>query len=243
MKIATPLAIGILTIVVLEARAANVSTTALFDEASLSISGSNGSSVISSTETSFFTDTFTPFKEETLFGSTDASFSNLLDNYGNGSTFASGEFSPDQASITNIDATGLGSAVTLREWDITVSGAGTVSVDIEYLLKGDIFDGDDRDAESYGAVEIFFEGTEVNEAADFFLRDTDSVGDEEFLSFFDTLSITKPVIDGESVTLVMLASTSANSSVAAVPLPAALPLFLSAVVGFGLIHPRRRKKA
>jgi len=242
IKIAKSLAIGILSIAALEAHAAtDVSVTALFNEPSISISAGSGASVTSSTETTFYADIFTPFKEETQIGSTDSISSKILDTYTNGNTLSSGEFSPDQVAKTTIVNAGSGGVTTTREWDIEISGEGTLSVDVEYSLIGDILNGIEGDAQGFGAVEMFFEGTDVKDGDNFFITDKDSIGDEEFLTFFNTLSISKPVLDGESVTLVMLASTSADTDISAVPLPASLPLFVSAIAGFVLLRTQRKE--
>ena len=242
MNISKSIVVGILSIAAVEAQATAVVSSAAFQESSLLISASNGASIVSALETSFLVDAFTPFRDEFLLGSTSSISSILVDTYANGKTVTIGEFGdPDQSAQTTVENAGLGSVVTMREWEIEISGAGTLSVDVDYLLAGDILNGIEGDAKGFGAVEILFEGSNIKANDDFFITDKDSIGDEEFLAFFPTLSISKSVTDGEFVTLTMLASSSADAGISAVPVPAALPLFASALAGMGFVRLGRKK--
>ena len=133
--------------------------------------------------------------------------------------------------------TSLAAAITSAEYGLLVSGEGTIEIDLIFDLFVDSFENEG------GFAVATFEaiGGDSGGSGEFFIdllpAEVAGFGSSEFLTDVYTLSITA---FGESFEDVFTVITSASTEVTAVPVPAAVWLFGSAIAGlFGF----RRKTA
>ncbi len=194
----------------------------LADVSSITITETGSVSILSTTDflgsSSFATDGIADVANNGM------TFDSFLGPMAEGTATNSGLFGASSFAEASADpvSSNVGSASTIGEFVLDVEGSGSIIVEVDYVLDVESFDNLLLpDGEAYAKVDLF----------DSFIGDFDEIGVDGFLADFvaGTLSIEIPVFGPE--TLSFFVTTEAVALAAAVPVPAAVWLFGSALAG------------
>jgi hypothetical protein len=231
VKLAAVIAVGTASLLGATAHATAVSATASFTDMTLSL--------LTASNHQYLTDASTPFESAFDAGGVLTPFT-FNTSTADGVSYAQVDdvFAPLPGTSAAATTDGEGHATVLWSLDWTALDNGTATISLEYLFNATIanlFSGDRAVARSYASVSL--EGTTIsNSALYFFDTVQNSVGG------FQTLGLSFAVLAGQTGTLTM--SLTSDAYVAPVPVPAALPLLGSALLGlFGLARRRRTAAA
>jgi len=167
-------------------------------------------------------------------GSTDA-FATLRNS---GGIADAGSSSEELFASTEINAEGDTVASAEHSVDYMAQGSGVVQVTVDYSFLIESNDVSNQDSELFASASLFDNATEVFDEASLSV----SEGDDLSLDIPGELEILLIVDDGDIGTLVFNTSSSADLSalgVNEVPLPPALVLFASALIGLTAVKRRQ----
>jgi len=214
------------------ALAVSATSTAFIDAGSFAVSGGT----VTFTGDEFFTaDAETPFQfdDDADFIPVDAS---LTDIYGNGSAFADA-FSGDVATAVNVEDAGFADAYASQDFGFTADQTGTLNFSALYEIFVELLDTVDPFAFAQGGVELWVENLVTK------TQDTSVIGfgDQAPFSVLDNgeLSLDMDFADGDEGYATLVAYSSVDTNVSAVPVPPAAVLFVSGLLGMVSIGRRR----
>lgn len=233
IKVTAAAVIGAAGFFTAPAHAAAVSATASFLDMTLSL--------LAPSNHSYLNDASTPFDSGFSVGSVLESY-NFNTSTASGTSFAAidNSFSPLPQTMAGAIDDGLGHASVLWTFDWEATGTGTASISLDFLsaaILRNLGVGESAFVRSYGS--LLLDGTSLEDSANYFFNTME--GDTGGI---ETLGLSFAVTAGQRGTFTLALSSDAFAAPAAapVPVPAALPLLGSALLGFGAFVRRRREK-
>jgi hypothetical protein len=230
IKVTAAAVIGAAGFFTAPAQAAAVSATASFLDMTLSL--------LTPTNDSYLNDASTPFDSGFSVGS-------VLQNYDfntstpDGTSYAaiSDTFAPLPQTTAGAIGNGLGHASVLWTFDWEATATGTASISLDFLsaaILQNLGVGEKAFVRSYGSV--LLDGTNLEDSANYFFNTQ-----EGNTGAIETLGLSFAVTAGQRGSFTLALNSDAFA--APVPVPAALPLLGSALLGFGAFVRRRRERA
>lgn len=231
IKLTAAAVIGAAGLFTLPAHAANVSATASFLDMTLSL--------LTASNDSYLNDASTLFDSGFSVGSMidDFSFNTSLADGTTSYAAISSDFAPLPQTTAGAYGNGLGHASVLWTFDWEATETGTASISLDFLsaaILQNLNPGEQAFVRSYGSV--LLDGTSLESSANYFFNTM-----EGNAGGIETLGLSFAVMAGDTGSFTLALSSDAYA--APVPVPAALPLLGSALLGLGAFVRRRREQA
>lgn len=146
------------------------------------------------------------------------------------------EFAPLPQTTASAISDGFGHASVLWTFDWTATETGMAAISLDFLTTAivqNLLPGESALARSFASVLV--DGTTLENSALHFFQSVEGVS-----GGIETLALTFAVVAGQTGTFTLALASDAFAA-PAVPIPAALPLLGSALLGFGLARRRKAK--
>lgn len=195
--------------------------------------------LLSASNDQYLNDASTPFDSHFSVG-TELANVEFNSSTGGGTSYAAifSDFAPLPQTTASAITDGQGHASVLWTFDWTATSDGLASISLDFLntaIVQDLLPGETALARSFAS--LIVDGTTLEESALHFFQSVEGV-----TGGIETLGLSFAVFAGQTGTFTLALASDAFVA-PAVPIPAALPLLGSALLGFGALSRRRKAKA